>query len=190
MLQQFVNLSGKDKPEDALAYFTELLENEKQSNPSADFSALESKINSLEKILVEKDSQLKSVVEIQSNDELKKRDDRLTKCLNEFRISTDQFQAAYDAYVDVKPELVQDTKSTWNASIEVMESSNPREDLKQLTESAGSAGDGQDADDIKSSVEARIEALAKEKEITFAEAYEVFSKDEPELIDAYNKATI
>ena len=140
MLEQFVSMSGKDKAEDALAYFTKLKENKTATN--ADYSALESTVDTLRKDLEVKSSLLQGVVKNQCKQEIEGRRTRIDACLQEFRIDAIQHEKASEAYVGIDVEKVKETQPLFDATIEFMESSQPREDLKELTELSGSGGEG------------------------------------------------
>lgn len=193
MLQQFVSLSGCDKPEDALAYFSKLKENGGTAvlHVSTDGGTeviefnrqLESKVNTLQKDLVVKDSLLKSVVKNQAKQELEGRKTRLTACSDEFRIDVKQLSKAVLAYVDIDPDEVKNSQTGFEATIEFMESSQPREDLKSLTELSGSGGKGQVLERVEDQINAIAEAKQKEKpEMTFKEAFQLAKDEHPELL--------
>lgn len=185
MLQQFVNLSGKHGPDEALAYFTELKENKPQNPSNAGILALESTVNILKADLVVKSSLLKGVVEKQDKKELEERRGRIDACLTQFRIDVSQKDKAIEAYVDIEPEAVKDSQPLFEASIVYMESSKPREDLKALVKIAGSGGEG---DNVDGTVEEQLVIYANKKqeekpEMTFKEAFALAKDEHPELIE-------
>lgn len=194
MLQQFVNLSGKRGPDEALAFFTELKENKPQDPSNAGILALESTVNILKADLVVKSSLLKGVVEKQDKQELEERRDRIDACLTTFRIDVSQKDLAIKAYVDIEPETVLDSQPLFDAAMIYMESSKPREDLKGLVKLAGSGGEGKPgfvADDklggsaIEQEVSALINSVKADKKIKLVEAEAIVKADNPELYEKY-----
>jgi len=193
MLQQFVNLSGKHGPDEALAFFTELKENKPQDPSNAGILALESTVNTLKADLVVKSSLLKGVVEKQDKQELEERRVRIDACLTAFRIDVSQKDKAIEAYVDIEPDAVKDSQPLFEASMIYMESSKPREDLKELVKIAGSGGGGKDDEildvsdeDFEKKISIKIKALIDGDKIKdFEQAYAEMKKIEPELIKKY-----
>lgn len=185
MLQQFVNLSGKRGPDEALAFFTELKENKPQDPSNAGILALESTVNILKADLVVKSSLLKGVVEKQDKQELEERRIRIDACLTAFRIDVSQKDLAIKAYVDIEPEAVLDSQPLFDAAMIYMESSKPREDLKALVKLVGLGGE---VEEVEGTVQEQLVIFAKKKqddkpEMTFKEAFTLAKDEHPELIE-------
>lgn len=174
MLGQFVNVRGLKDPDAALADYTELAKNvdNNKLNQPAGILALESTVNTLQKDLDVSRSLLKGVVGNQAKQELEGRKDRVNVCLEEFRIDVKQSKKMIENYVDIEPDEAKDSQVGFDSAIEFMESSQPREDLKELTKLTGSGGEGleglSDEDKILAMVDAKQK---KDPDMTFKVAY-------------------
>ena len=188
MLQQFVDLSGKDKPEDALAYFTQLKTN--SNTQPADVLALQTSITTLEKNLAAKDSVIEGVQRKQFIGELKDRTERIEALVESCRIEPAEAEPLNEAFTQIDPKLVSDTQKDADFALNFLESSKPREDLLELKEVIGSDGKGQAGKETVNSITAKIEALADEKhDGNFEKAYDEFLIAEPVLMKKYTDAT-
>ena len=198
MLNQFVQLTGKESPEAALAYVKELIEKPDNDNTeySTKISNLENEIKLIKADNETKQSLLDSVTITFANDEIAKRKTRLHKAFDECRIDGAQLEKAENAYVNIEPDKVKETQERSNDAIEFIESMPPQDKLLKLKSKDGTDGDVKQTlefvdDENKGKAKAqevnfKITELRKEnKDLTYSDAYNKLKETDPELIKSF-----
>ncbi len=183
MLQQFVDLSGKTKPEDALAYFTELKATAHKQ--PADIAELQTQVTTLTKNLDAKDSVIEGVQRKQFIGELKDRTERIEALVKSCRIEPAEAEPLNEAFVQIDPKLVPDTQKDADFALNFLESSKPREDLLELEKITGVDGAGKNKKDVSN--EQQLVDIAKAKqvekpEMSWGDAFRLAKEENPELL--------
>lgn len=181
MLQQFVDESDFDSPEKALEQFKLLKTN--SSDQSVALVELKTKVGTLEKNLVAKDSVMESIQRKQSFNELNDRKQRIEALVDSKRIEPADAKPLHEAYTEIDPATVSDTQRHADHDIKFYESLKPREDLLDLEKITGSDGEG----DTKGSNEDKLVKIANQKqdekpEMTFREAFQLAKDENPALL--------
>jgi len=183
MLGQFVQLSGKDNPDDALAYFTDLKGNKVETKFPADMLTLRTKVDTLTKNLEAKNSLIEGVQRRQSLVELKERTERIEALVDSKRIEPGTAEPLVEAYVQIDPDVVSATQRDADHDLKFLESLKPREDLIKLTKLSGSGGEGQGDDSIEDQLIKIAQAKQKEdSSLSFGGAFQIAKDENPELL--------
>jgi len=193
MINQFVKLSGKDNPEDALAYFKDLQEREPEikveykADPdiqnvlaaqSEKIDLFKAELESKQKVIAELTATVNDATEFIKNSKKEKRQAELRRLLEDGYMNAAQLELAEATYYDMPDEVYEAKVNYIKAGGAV---------FKSLQETHGSSEDGK----IKSPVDEIEEAInkyASENDVDYHTAYMALLDSNPELFRKYNES--
>lgn len=196
MINQFVKLSGKETPEDALAYFKDLNEREPEvkvefkSDPEVqnllkaqgdEIKTFKSELERKDKTIEDLTNTVKDATDFIKNSKKEKRQVELNELLNEGFINAAQLELAEATFYEMSDEV-------YKAKIDFMKAGGPV--FKSLQTINGTDIDGKpvDNDPVSEFENAIDEALKSDNKLTYEQAVDFVVNEKPELFEAYDKA--